>query len=64
MNFKNACTKMEISPPFTQEELKKQYYHLALKYHPDKNPEISVEAFQDMRESYLFLCENYLYNFL
>jgi curved DNA-binding protein CbpA len=62
MSFKTACEKMEITPPFTREELKKQYYHLALKYHPDKNPgknpEIGVESFQDMRESYIYLCDH------
>jgi curved DNA-binding protein CbpA len=35
--LQEAYTFMELTPPVTQEELKKRYKKLSLKYHPDRN---------------------------
>ena len=37
MDINKACDILEISIPFTQKELKKNYYKQALIHHPDKN---------------------------
>jgi hypothetical protein len=55
---------MELVHPFTKEDLKKKYYKLALKYHPDKKNEdmdekTQTETFQTIFEAYSFLCNNY-----
>jgi hypothetical protein len=45
----------------TKEKIKKQYYKLALKYHPDKNGN-SIEAnekFKEINEAYLFFMNEY-----
>jgi DnaJ-class molecular chaperone len=36
----------------TEDEIKKAYRHLALKYHPDKNPTANPETFQKINEAY------------
>uniref|UniRef100_A0A6C0JL75 J domain-containing protein n=1 Tax=viral metagenome TaxID=1070528 RepID=A0A6C0JL75_9ZZZZ len=58
MNYKKACSNLNIkmTDELTTELLKKQYRSLALKYHPDKNPnENAVEKFQEIQESYEYL---------
>jgi curved DNA-binding protein CbpA len=62
MNFKNACSILQINSTFSEIDLKKTYRILALKYHPDKNPhnqKESEEKFKEIQESYEFL-NNYL----
>lgn len=59
MKFTEALNHLEIDSleSITEEELKKQYYKMALKYHPDKNgssPE-STHRFQEISHSYVFL---------
>ena len=48
---------MGVISPFTHNELKKKYYKLALKYHPDHNPQdpTSTERFQELYEAYTLL---------
>ena len=43
MNYDNYLMNLELNYPFTRQELKKQYHIMALKYHPDKNPN-NIEA--------------------
>lgn len=50
---KNFYDILEISKNASQEEIKKAYRRLSLKYHPDKNPDSgAVEKFQDVSEAY------------
>jgi hypothetical protein len=58
MNYKQACINLNISlsEEITTDSLKRQYRSLALRYHPDKNPdENAVAKFQEIQESYEFL---------
>lgn len=40
-----------LTPPVTEQEIKKTYRSLALKYHPDKNPE-GAEKFVEITAAY------------
>jgi hypothetical protein len=63
MNFNNACLNLQLNPPFSREDLRKQYRILALKNHPDKHvPDIDgiyTEKFKIIGESYSYL-NNYM----
>lgn len=76
MDFNKACHILELTTTtFTQIELKKAYYKLALQHHPDKHPNNSESAdnsegsdnvesadkFREINQAYVFLCE-YLNN--
>ena len=45
---------LELSPDCTTDDIKKSYKRLAMKYHPDKNPENSeaIEKFKEITEAY------------
>jgi curved DNA-binding protein CbpA len=47
---------LEISPTSTQEEIKKSYRSLVLKYHPDKNKD-GEEHFKQIQEAYEVLSD-------
>lgn len=55
--IKKACMLLEISIPYTANNLKKSYYKKALQFHPDKNPNdpVSTKNFQDIVEAYELL---------
>ncbi|KAJ5080478.1 DNAj-like-2 isoform a-related [Anaeramoeba ignava] len=47
---------LEISPSATQDEIRKAYRKLALKYHPDRNPD-GTEQFKKIGEAYEVLSD-------
>jgi len=56
MNFNEACAILELSSNFNSQELKHNYYSLALKYHPDKNFEKDATTkFQNIQSAYDYL---------
>lgn len=68
--MKNFYKILEVAPTATNDEIKKSYRRLALKYHPDRNPENkTAEAkFKEVAEAYKVLSDEaerkeYDYNF-
>lgn len=64
MDFKRSCEILGLSDTilFTDKELKQKYYKLALKYHPDHNPNdpSSTARFQELYSAYDYLrCNAY-----
>lgn len=60
MDIKNALEILEIdTTQIDYKYLKKKYYKLALRYHPDKNIGLldSCEKFKKINEAYHFLCK-------
>ncbi|KAL6070830.1 DnaJ (Hsp40), subfamily A, member 4 [Balamuthia mandrillaris] len=46
--------RLEVTKDVTEEELKRKYHRLAIKYHPDRNPE-GTETFQKIAQAYAVL---------
>ena len=59
--YKDHCINLGISYTFTNSELKRAYYKLALIHHPDKSKD-NGEKFKEINESYNFLCNYKKYN--
>jgi len=58
--MKMACyLDLNLSFEASQDDIKKSYKELSLKYHPDKNPE-GKEIFQQINKSYKILSNEYL----
>lgn len=57
MIFKDYYAILGCTKNSSNEEIKKKYYTLALKYHPDKNPrdKIAEEKFKDINEAWSVL---------
>ena len=56
MNFEEACLILELPNTFNSQQLKHNYYSLALKYHPDKNYEVDATSkFQTIQSAYNYL---------
>lgn len=54
MDYKDYYKTLGVSKSATQDEIKKAYRKLAVKYHPDKNPDDkkAEEKFKDVAEAY------------
>lgn len=57
MTREEACSILEISQKYTQDTVKKAYFRMALRYHPDKYKEDDGEKFRKVKEAYDFLSD-------
>uniref|UniRef100_A0A6C0CRZ8 J domain-containing protein n=1 Tax=viral metagenome TaxID=1070528 RepID=A0A6C0CRZ8_9ZZZZ len=60
MDLQQACDILNLTPQnFNKQSIKKAYYRLALKCHPDKCKDAnSNEKFRNVTEAYQFLCKH------
>lgn len=55
----NYYEKLDLSPGCTDEEIKKQYRKLSMKYHPDRNKDPNAtKMFQEINEAFEYLTKN------
>ena len=54
MEYKDYYKILGVERSATQDEIKKAYRKLAVKYHPDKNPDdkVAEEKFKEISEAY------------
>jgi len=55
MNYEKACEILDISQKHLDEDIKKAYFRMALRYHPDKYKEDNGEKFKEVKSAYDFL---------
>ena len=56
MDFQTAIKTLELNAGFSLVDVKRNYYKLSLKWHPDKNTSInSTKKFQEIAEAYEIL---------
>ena len=53
---KNYYIILDVSKNSTEKEIKKSYYNLSMKYHPDKNKDVDISKFNEITEAYNVLC--------
>jgi len=66
MTGKNYYEMLEVTKTATEADIKKAYRRLALKWHPDKNPDNQKEAeirFKEISEAYEVLSDSKYYFF-
>jgi len=54
MNYERAKDILQIKEPINKKDIKKAYYSLAIKYHPDKS-DSNTEKFVEIKQAYDFL---------
>ncbi|MEO9966648.1 MAG: DnaJ domain-containing protein [Reichenbachiella sp.] len=54
MDYKDYYKTLDVAKKASQQEIKKAYRKLAVKYHPDKNPDnkAAEEKFKEISEAY------------
>ena len=65
MNYKEACKVLYLDETKKHDfnTIKKSYHSLALRYHPDKNPDCNAEQkFKEVNEAYHFISEKEEHN--
>ena len=60
-DYKKHCDRLGLNYDFTNQELKRIYYKLALIHHPDKSKD-NGEKFKEINESYNFLSNSEKYD--
>jgi len=58
MDYDKACEILDISQKHLDEDVKKAYFRMALRYHPDKYKEDNGEKFKEVKLAYDFLTDN------
>jgi len=54
-DYYQSCEILQISEPYTLNELKQSYRKMALKYHPDKCKDKSGDRFKEINTAYILL---------
>lgn len=55
MDYDKACEILEISQKHTSDQVKKAYFRMALRFHPDKYKDDNGEKFKEVKSAYEFL---------
>jgi molecular chaperone DnaJ len=55
---KNYYEILGVSKEATEKEIKKSYYKLSFKLHPDKNKDVDISLFNEITEAYNVLCSD------
>ena len=58
MDYEKACEILEISQKHLDDDVKKAYFRMALRYHPDKYKQDNGEKFKEVKAAYDFLTDN------
>ena len=58
MDYEKACEILDLDNKHTSDCVKKAYFRMALKYHPDKYKEDNGDKFKEGKEAYDYLCDD------